>query len=150
MNLRAELDRIEELLGVKFTVSGASCSLKLMNLKNNSPISIDVDFESQEKLGEESGEVSKDDVCLVSVYTSNCHLQLQNCSRIIISSMLEEMIFISESGNFISGLIISKQGDCSLYSNVDKKTLSSDFTGLSSEKLLSAVALSVTEMDISN
>jgi len=42
-------------------------------------------------------------------------------------------------------LIISKQGDCSLYSNVDKKTLSSDFLNLNSEKLLSAVALSVIE-----
>ncbi len=142
MNLRSELNKIEELLGVKFSENERTLSLKIMNLKNNSPISIDVDFEESVSPEEEH--------CLVSVYTNNCHLQLQNCNKIIVSSMLEEMIFVSESGNFISGMIISKQGDCSLYSNVDKKTLSSDFTTLSSEKLLSAIALSVTEMDISN
>ena len=136
MNLREELNKIEELIGVKFSVSDNTYSLKLQNSKNNSPISIEVDLENNE-------------ICLVSVYTNNCHLQLQNCSKLIISSMLEEIIFVSESGDHISGMIISKQGDCSLYSNVDKKVLSSDFSGLNSEKLLSAVALSVTEMDIS-
>jgi len=59
--------------------------------------------------------------------------------------MLEEVIFISEMKDKISGLIISKQGDCSLYSNVDKSILNKDFSELNSEKLLSAVALSVTE-----
>lgn len=141
MNLRSELNKIEELLGVKFSENEKTLSLKILNLKNNSPISIDVDFE------ELSG--TEKEHCLVSVYTNNCHLQLQNCNKIIVSSMLEEMIFVSESGDLISGMIISKQGDCSLYSNVDKKTLSSDYSTLTSEKLLSAIALSVTEMDIS-
>ena len=59
--------------------------------------------------------------------------------------MLSEVIFIVETGEKISGMIISKQGDCSLYANVEKSILSSDFTGLSSEKLISAVALSLTE-----
>jgi hypothetical protein len=58
--------------------------------------------------------------------------------------MLEEIIFISETESFISGLIVSKQGDCALYSNVDKKILQSDFSELNSEKLLAAVALSVS------
>ena len=84
---------------------------------------------------------------LVSVYTENSHLQLQNCSGFIISEMLEEVIFISDTVDFISGLIISKQGDCSLYSNVRKSLLNKDFMNLSSEKLLSAVALSVTEQN---
>lgn len=82
---------------------------------------------------------------LVSVYTNNTHLQLQSCTGIIVSEMLEEVIFVSETEDLISGLIISKQGDCALYSNVDKKILRSDFSDLNSEKLLSAIALSVTE-----
>ena len=82
---------------------------------------------------------------LVSVYTENSHLQLQNCNCVILSEMLSEVIFIVETGEKISGMIISKQGDCSLYANVEKSILSSDFTGLSSEKLISAVALSLTE-----
>lgn len=82
---------------------------------------------------------------LVSVYTSNCHLQLHNCSRIVVSQMLEELIFISENETNLSGLIISKNGDCAMYSNVLKKDINSDLSELSSEKLLAAVALSITE-----
>ncbi|CAN5603924.1 hypothetical protein BH10BAC5_BH10BAC5_29150 [soil metagenome] len=137
MNLKSELEKIESMLGISFSRSENIYSLNLMNLKNKTPVSIEIDFESET-------------VCLVSVYTNNCHLQLQNCSRLIVSSMLEEFIFVSEAGNFISGMIISKQGDCSLYSNVNRNILSTDFSGLTSEKLLSAVALSVTEMDISS
>ncbi|TRZ66371.1 hypothetical protein D4R20_00670 [bacterium] len=59
--------------------------------------------------------------------------------------MLEEIIFISETENHISGLIISKQGDCSLYSNVEKDLLKKDFMELDSEKLLAVVALSLAD-----
>lgn len=82
---------------------------------------------------------------LISVYTSNCHLQLHNCSRIVSSKMLEELVFISENEENLSGLIISKNGDCAMYSNVLKKVINSDLSELSSEKLLAAVALSIAE-----
>jgi hypothetical protein len=128
--------QIEELFNTKFAGEGASYSLQLKNEKDNSKIHVDVIPEFEE--GDEGS-------FLISVYTNNCHLQLQSCCRFIVSKMLEEAIFVSETEDKISGLIISKQGDCALYSNVDKKLLSSDFSDLNSEKLLSAVALSVTE-----
>jgi len=123
---------IEELLGVEFAKDGSLFSINLINSKSHTDIHIELDLEADEKF-------------LVSVYTNNCHLQLQNCSNIIVSSMLEEFIFTSETEETISGMIISKQGDCSLYSNVKKSILNSDFSELNSEKLLSAVALSITE-----
>lgn len=82
---------------------------------------------------------------LISVYTENSHLQLQDCNAVILSDMLSEVIFISEYLEKISGLIISMQGDCSLYSNVNKKIVSSDLSELTSEKLIAAVALSLTD-----
>ncbi len=82
---------------------------------------------------------------LISVYTENSHLQLQDCNSVILSEMLSEVIFIAEYGEKISGLIVSMQGDCSLYSNVDKKIISSDLSDLTSEKLIAAVALSLTD-----
>ncbi len=130
-----DLNSIEELFGVPAELSGNSRSIKVGSLRTGAKISIDI-------FTEENG------LYLVSVYTSNSHLQLQNCSRVVISNMLEEVIFVSETENYISGLIISKQGDCSIYANVDRNLLSSDFTELSSEKLLAAVALSVTESGI--
>ena len=126
------VSRIEELFSTKLEKSESSYSVKIKNQKSNTVIFLEILIEN----GNE---------CLISVYTSNCHLQLQSCSSFLISEMLEEVIFISETKDKISGLIISKQGDCSLYSNVDKSILNKDFSELNSEKLLSAVALSVTE-----
>ncbi|MBS1492141.1 MAG: hypothetical protein JST55_01440 [Bacteroidetes bacterium] len=123
---------IEELLGVEFSNDGNLYSVNLKNSKTHTDIHVELHLEAENNF-------------LVSVYTNNCHLQLQNCSNIIVSNMLEEFIFTSETEEFISGMIISKQGDCSLYSNVKKSILNSDFSELNSEKLLSAVALSITE-----
>lgn len=130
------IKQIEELFETTFASEGGSYSMQLKNEKDNSKIHIDIIPETDE--GNENS-------FLISVYTNNCHLQLQACNKFIVSKMLEEAIFVSEAGDKISGLIISRQGDCALYSNVDKKLLNSDFGELNSEKLLSAVALSVTE-----
>jgi hypothetical protein len=129
---KESLSKIESLFGRKFEDQGDSFALKIKNSKNKNFISLEIFFE-------------EGNTGLISVYTDNAHLQLQSCTGFILSNMLEELIFISESDDKISGLIISKQGDCSLYANVKKELLNKDFMELSSEKLLAAVALSVVE-----
>jgi hypothetical protein len=126
------LSVLESLFGVKLIKSDISYSFSITNAKLKNSIALEIFLDD-------------DGDNLVSLYSENSHLQLQSCRHFIVSQMLEEVIFYSENENKISGLIISKQGDCSLYSNVDKKTLNSDFLNLNSEKLLSAVALSVIE-----
>ena len=127
-----ELTNIENLFSEKFQKSDNSYIINIRNAKINSNISVEIFPE-------------EDDCYLISVYTSNTHLQLQSCTNLIVSEMLEEIIFISETESSISGLIVSKQGDCALYSNVNKKILRSDFSELNSEKLLAAVALSISD-----
>ncbi len=131
LNLES-VKKIEVLFDKAFEEQGECLSLKIKNVKNKNFISLDIFLEEENK-------------GLISVYTDNAHLQLQTCNGFILSNMLEEVIFISETDENISGLIISKQGDCSLYSNVKKELLNKDFMELSSEKLLAAVALSVVE-----
>lgn len=126
------LATLEQLFDVKLIKNENSYSFSIANAKLKNSIALEIFLDSE---GDN----------LISLYSENSHLQLQSCRYFIISQMLEEIIFYSETESKISGLIISKQGDCSLYSNVDKKTLSSDFLNLNSEKLLSAVALSVIE-----
>lgn len=82
---------------------------------------------------------------LVSVYTPSTHLQLHFCSGFVVSSMLHEVTFIGEHEGMLSGLIIEKEGGCSLYANVDRAMLSGDFTRLGPEVMLSGIALSLTE-----
>jgi hypothetical protein len=126
------LEVLEKLFDVKLVKNENSLSFNIVNSKLKNSIALEIFLD-------------EDGDNLVSLYSENTHLQLQSCRYFIISQMLEEIIFYTENDTQISGLIISKQGDCSLYSNVAKKTLSSDFLNLYSEKLLSAVALSVIE-----
>ena len=125
---------MENLLNLKFTKNENTYSLRIQDPKLKSNIALDIFIDPNEDN-------------LVSLYSENSHLQLQSCRYFIISNMLEEIIFYTESENKISGLIISKKGDCSLYANVDKSILAADFMNLNSEKLLSAVALSVIESE---
>jgi hypothetical protein len=82
---------------------------------------------------------------LISVYTPSAHLQLHFCSGYVASKMLGEVTFVGEFNGKLSGLIIEKEGGCSLYANVDRKLLSGDFTKLGPEVMLSGIALSLTE-----
>ncbi len=82
---------------------------------------------------------------LISVYTPNAHLQLHFCSGFVVSEMLNEVTFVGEHDGKLSGLIVEKEGGCSLYANVDSKMLSGDFTQLGPEVMLSGIALSLTE-----
>ncbi|MBI3189447.1 MAG: hypothetical protein HYZ33_02245 [Ignavibacteriales bacterium] len=82
---------------------------------------------------------------LISVYTPTAHLQLHFCSGFVISELMNEVTFIGEDDGKMSGLIIEKEGGCSLYANVDRKILSGDFTKLGPQIMLSGIALSLTE-----
>ena len=82
---------------------------------------------------------------LISVFTDNAHIQLHFCTGYVTSDLLGEVTFIGEHHNRVSGLIIEKQAACSLYSNIDKKLLSGDFTKLGPEVMLAGIALSLTE-----
>jgi hypothetical protein len=82
---------------------------------------------------------------LISVYTPSAHLQLHFCSGFVVSEMLNEVTFIGESDGRLCGLIVEKEGGCSLYANVDSAILSGDFTKLGPEVMLSGIALSLTE-----
>ncbi len=83
---------------------------------------------------------------LVSVFTPNSNLQLQHCSGVVMSELMGEVTFFAEAGGKISGLIVEKQGGCSLYSNVERSMVSGDFTKLGPEVMLSGIALSLTEL----
>ncbi|MDX9759795.1 MAG: hypothetical protein RBU27_11600 [Bacteroidota bacterium] len=83
---------------------------------------------------------------LVSVFTPNSNLQMQHCSGMVVSELMGEVTFFAEAAGKISGLIVEKEGACSLYSNVDRGMLSGDFTRLGPEVMLSGIALSLTEL----
>jgi hypothetical protein len=82
---------------------------------------------------------------LVVVYTGNSHLQLHNCSGYVVSEELGEVTFVAESEERLSGIVVEKGASCSLYAGLDRNLISSDFTKLGVEVMLSGVALSLAE-----
>jgi hypothetical protein len=82
---------------------------------------------------------------LVVAYTASAHLQLHNCSGYVCSEELGEVTFVAETNGTLSGLVIEQGAACSLYAGINRKLISSDFTKLGVEVMLSGVALSLAE-----
>ena len=82
---------------------------------------------------------------LVNVFTLHGHAQLHFCSGFVASDVLGEVTFIGEHNGHLSGVIVEKAAAFSIYSNVDASILSTDFTKLGPEVMLSGVALSLAE-----
>jgi len=82
---------------------------------------------------------------LVSVYSFNTFLQLQNCTAFVASEMLEQVTFFGKSGDKTSGLIVDRAAGCSIYANVDESVITKDFTALPEDLMMCGIALSLTE-----
>ena len=82
---------------------------------------------------------------LVVVYTGNVHLQLHNCTGYVVSEDLGEVTFVAESEGRLSGLVVERGASCSQYAALNRELISSDFTQLGVEVMLSGVALSIAE-----
>jgi hypothetical protein len=132
----ADIKKIGKLLGVTPRESGSMYRFEIGGKDGRSKLALEM--YPNIRIGEKHGS-------LISVYTETAHLQLHFCSGYVISEMLGEVTFVGEEAGKLSGLIIEKQGGCSLYANVDRKLLSGDFTQLGPEVMLSGIALSLTD-----
>lgn len=110
--------------------------VKLINNKEKRTLSLEIFPETA--LGKKRG-------MLVVIYTGNSHLQLHNCSGYVVSEELGEVTFVSDEEQHLSGIVVEKGASCSLYASLDRELISSDFTQLGVEVMLSGVALSLAE-----
>lgn len=110
--------------------------LRLVSSAERRALSIDLYPET--RLGRQLGS-------MVVVYTSGGHLQLHNCTGFVVSDELGEVTFVGESGGRISGLVVEREAGCSLYANINRDLISSDFTKLGVEVMLAGVAISIAE-----
>ena len=132
----SDFRKVGKVLGVSAKHKGNNVRFELG--KKDSQRSLTLEIYSNIAIGKHRGN-------LISVYTPSAYLQLHFCSGFVVSEMLKEVTFISEQEGKLSGLIVEREGGCSLYSNVDREILSGDFTQLGPEVMLSGIALSLTE-----
>ena len=120
------------------SVSEEGDHFRIKLVDEESKRSLVVQVYGQTSLGKKEG-------MLVVVYTGNSHLQLHNCTGYVVSDGMGEVTFVSEGENRLSGLVVERGASCSLYSSIDRDLISTDFTQLGVEVMLSGVALSLAE-----
>ena len=137
----SDIERIETVLGVKSKNDGRVWRFELQNEESGRHITLEI----HPHLGvpEEIDPDGKSN--LISVYATSSFLQLQGCTGFLASVELGEVIFVAKTGHGANGLVVEREAGCSLYANVDMRLLSTDFTQLPPELIMSSVALSVTE-----
>lgn len=135
-----DLARIASVLDVSFTSDDHLHRFELRDAETGRKLSLEI----RTGLGLPPS-LSETPPNLVSVYAPASFLQIQGCTGFIASQELGEVIFFSRRGGVTSGLVIERQAGCSLYAHVDERLLSTDFTALPPELVMSSVALSMTE-----
>jgi hypothetical protein len=130
------IEEIEQVLETKFTKRGDQYRAVLENQEQNRKLTLEI--YSEIPIGVKTGN-------LVSVFTPSAHTQLHFCTGFVASDVLGEVVFIGEHSGRVSGIIVEKAAACSIYSNVDSALLSTDFTKLGPEIMVSGVALSLAE-----
>lgn len=134
---KSDIERITKVLKAeKITYEKDHFRLKIANRDEKRILVLEIYPETT--LGKTRG-------MLVVVYTGNSHLQLHNCTGYVISEELGEVTFIAEHAQRLSGLVVEKEASCSLYAALNRDLISSDFTQLGVEVMLSGVALSLAE-----
>ena len=136
----ADFERIETVLGVKAKKDAALARFELADKSSGRRITLEI-----HRAVTTPGLTSGDSTTLVSVYAASSFLQLQGCTGFWGSQELGEVIFVARSGDTANGLVVEREAGCSLYANVDTNLLSTDFTQLAPELIMSSLALSVTE-----
>ena len=131
-----KIAEIEKVLATSFTKRGDQYRAVLENKEQNRKLTLEIYPDIQ--IGLKTGN-------LISIFTPSAHSQLHFCTGFVASDVLGEVVFIGEHNGHVSGIIIEKAAACSIYSNVDAALLSSDFTKLGPEVMLSGVALSMAE-----
>ncbi|HRP02863.1 MAG TPA: hypothetical protein PLE30_09480 [Candidatus Kapabacteria bacterium] len=86
---------------------------------------------------------------LISVQSRHGYYELHNI-KYFLAFEPDEVIFISESEEFISCLIIGKNSTCSLFSNIKKELLKMNFADLHPATLMAAMQISITESILEN
>jgi hypothetical protein len=133
---KEHLDSIAGVLGAGYKTTGQIARFDLSNNEAGSRMVLEIHLGLQ---------LEKRIFNMVSVYAHGTFLQLHNCTGFITSDILHQVTFFGKTDNQTTGLIIEREGGCSLYANVDESLLKGDFTKLPPEVMMCSVALSLTE-----
>ncbi len=130
------LQHIGSILGVEPKLNGSVYRFEVIDSEKNRKLALEI---------HPSLNVNGVQTNMISVYSHNTFLQLQNCVGFVASELLNQVTFFGKTDNTTSGIIIEREAGCSFYANVDDAILKGDFTKLPPELMMCSVALSLTD-----
>lgn len=134
----ADIQIINDTLGVKSKSRDDSHTWALKNSKNDQ--SIVFTLYNKVVISPKEGATG----VLISAQTKHGYFELHDINAFMIFEP-DEIIFVRSFDDKVSCLVIGKNCNCSMYSNIDKNILNTNFTELDPAILLSAMQLSLTE-----
>lgn len=129
---KQNVQEVAALLGAKVETAGEESILRIGGGDGGPAIVLSVSFL------EEAG-------CVLSAQTSYGYFELHCVSRYVPVEP-DEVIFVAEENTRISGLVVGRRGNCSLFANVDRSILSADLSTLEPALLLASMQLGLTEV----
>ncbi len=139
---KKDLEKIASVLGaIKVIHDTDHYRIKVINKEEKRSLTLQIYTETQ--LERERG-------MLIVVYAGNVHLQLHNCTGYVVSDELGEVTFVAEAPERLSGLVVERGASCSSYAAMNRELISSDFSKLGVEAMLSGVAMSLAEEILSS
>lgn len=131
-----DIKRIAETLGGEPQTTGDETSIWLTNPVSRQ--SLTVNLHNNVQLGKDRTGA------LVVAQTQHGYFELHDCSGFMVFEP-DEVIFIGSEGEYISSIVVGGQCTCSMFVNIRREILSTDFTRLDPRVLMSAMQLSLTE-----
>jgi hypothetical protein len=133
---QTDIDSISKILGVEAVDYQGAWSWNLNDAITQQKLAFTIHNNvhlGKEKLGS-----------LISVQTLHGYFEIHDCCNYLIFEP-DEVIFVQANKESVSCMIVGKGCTCSMYSNIDRNILHSDFSDLDAPVLLSAMQLSLTE-----
>lgn len=136
----SDFEKIAEVLGTEAKYEGNVVRFDLADAATKRKLIVEIypTLEMPDHLAEENYN-------LISISAINSVLQLHNCTGMIASQEMGEVIFFAKQQGMTNGLVVERGAGCSLYANIEDRLLSTDFTRLPAEVMMCSVALSMTE-----
>ncbi len=131
-----EIESISKMLGTNHEEFARGWSWKLTNPHTKQSLVFTV-YNDAQLSHENAGS-------LISVQTQHGYFELHDCSGFLLFEP-DEIIFIHKTETKLSCLIIGRECNCSMFSNISRDVLSADFSEIDSPVLLAAMQLSLTE-----
>lgn len=129
---REQINQLATLLSAELTTNDSEYVLRIGGGEGGPAIVLSISFLQNQSV-------------VLSAQTSYGYFELHGVARMVPVEP-DEVIFVTEDGQKVSGLVVGRNGACSLFANVERSLISADLSTIEPALLLAAMQLGLTEV----